>query len=534
MLAEKLRSATASAPSGAWNLATAYYDPPVGLAWNITTISQVQQADITVNDATPNGIFFKPDGTKMYIVGAQNDRVNEYNLSNPWDISTIAFFQFFNIGSQDSGPQDIFFRSDGLKMYMLGSTQDRVNEYNLSIAWDISTLVFSQFFSVAAQENGPTGLFFRPDGTKMYIVGTTFDRVVEYNLSTAWNISTATFVQNFSVAAQTSAPVGVSFKSDGLSMYVLSEPKSVFEYTLSTAWNVSTASYLRGIELTSAVQPVTGFYMRPNGGAMYVVGELFVDPDFAEKVDNYVIGGFSVNAQESTPTGIFFRPDGTSMYIIGSGNDRVNQYNLSTAWDLSTASFFDFKSVSPPDTTAQGLFFKPDGLRMYFVGSGTDRVYEFELSTAWNITTATEIQSFSVAGQDIVPTDVFFKPDGLSMYVVGSTNDSVYEYSLSTAWNIGTAGFVRSISVSPQDLSPSGLFFKPDGTKMYVLGNTGDDVNEYDLSTAWNISTALYVRNFSVVAQEGGPSGLFFKSDGLKMYIVGTGEDMVLQYSLGT
>ena len=49
-----------------------------------------------------------------------------------------------------------------------------------------------QTFSVAAQELNPTGLFFKPDGTKMYVVGDRHD-VYEYDLSSAWNVSTASF-----------------------------------------------------------------------------------------------------------------------------------------------------------------------------------------------------------------------------------------------------------------------------------------------------------------------------------------------------
>jgi hypothetical protein len=40
-----------------------------------------------------------------------------------------------------------------------------------------------------------------------------------------------------------------------------------------------------------------------------------------------------------------------------------------------------------------------------------------------------------------------------------------------------------------------------------LLGFSGDDVNEYDLSTAWDISTASYLQNFSVIAQETSPQG---------------------------
>ena len=88
-------------------------------------------------------------------------------------------------------------------------------------------------------------------------------------------------------------------------------------------------------------------------------------------------------------------------------------------------------------------------------------------------------------------------------------------------------------SVAAQETAPTGVFFKPDGLKMYVIGYLGDDVNEYDLSTAWDISTASYLQNFSIAAQETSPQGIFFKPDGTKMYIIGQSGDAVWQYSTG-
>ena len=151
----------------------------------------------------------------------------------------------------------------------------------------------------------------------------------------------------------------------------------------------------------------------------------------------------------------------------------------------------------------------------------------------WDISKATFYQSFSVITQDSAPVDIFFKPDGLKMYIVGSNGDRVYEYNLSTAWNVSTATFLQSFSVSAQDATALGIFFKPDGLKMYIIGATNDRVYEYNLSTAWNVSTATFLQSFSVVTQDSSPQGIFFKPDGLKMYIVGTGGTKVYEYALG-
>ena len=345
------------------------------------------------------------------------------------------------------------------------------------------------YFSVAAQETAPTGVFFKPDGLKMYVIGYLGDDVNEYDLSTAWDISTASYLQNFSIAAQETIPRGIFFKPDGTKMYVLGQTgDDVNEYDLSTAWDISTASYLQN---------------------------------------------FSVSAEEATPQGIFFKPDGTKMYVVGSIGDDVNEYDLSTAWDVTTASYLQNFSIAAQETSPTGIFFKPDGTKMYVLGQTGDDVNEYDLSTAWDISTASYLQNFSVAAQETTPTGIFFKPDGTKMYVIGAIGDGVNEYDLSTAWDISTASYLRNFSVAAQETNPTGVFFKPDGTKMYVIGFTGDDVNEYDLSTAWDISTASYLQNFSIAAQETSPQGIFFKPDGTKMYIIGQSGDAVWQYSTG-
>ena len=53
------------------------------------------------------------------------------------------------------------------------------------------------------------GITFNNDGTKMYIVGFAGKDANEYTLSTAFDVSTASYSQNFSVNAQETSPYGV-------------------------------------------------------------------------------------------------------------------------------------------------------------------------------------------------------------------------------------------------------------------------------------------------------------------------------------
>jgi hypothetical protein len=68
---------------------------------------------------------------------------------------------------------------------------------------------------------------------------------------------------------------------------------------------------------------------------------------------------------------------------------------------------------------------------------------------------------------------------------VGTTNDSVYRYTLSTAWDISTGSYSSKLmSVNAQDYSPTGVAISADDTKCYVVGSATDKVYQYTLAAA--------------------------------------------------
>ena len=532
MRSHLLRAAAGVEVDRSWDLAYASF---TGTPQNWFSVS--------AQETSPQGVFFKSDGTKMYIIGFAADRVQEYDLSSAWDISTAAYTQNFYVGIQEGTPRDLSFSSDGTKMYILGSSGDDVNQYSLSTAWDVSTASYVQNFSVITQEINPYGLFFKSDGTKMYIVGTVTDTVYEYTLTTAWDVSTASYVQGFSVTTQDSAPSALFFKSDGSVMYVLGDgSNNVNQYNLSTAWDVSTASYAQAFLVTRQDGGPSGLFFKDDGTEMYVMGDVtnavfryslstpwdISTASFAYPTSDY----FSVAAEESFPTGLFFKSDGTKMYVLGSSGDDVNEYDLSSAWEVSTASYVQSFSVVAQETSPNALFFKPDGTKMYFIGYAGDDVNEYNLSTAWDISTASYLQSFSVAAQETNPFGLFFKGDGTKMYITGWVTDSVLEYSLSSAWDVSSASYVRGFSVAAQGALPVGVLFKDDGTKMYVSNPQYEQIDQYNLSTAWDISTASYDQGFFIVLQDRNVRDTFFKPDGTKFFLIGTDNDAVWAYDI--
>ena len=54
--------------------------------------------------------------------------------------------------------------------------------------------------------------------------------------------------------------------------------------------------------------------------------------------------------------------------------------------------------------------------------------------------------------------------------MLGQSDDDVNEYALSTGFDLVTASFTDAFDISGQELQPYGLAFNNVGTKMYVTG----------------------------------------------------------------
>ncbi len=165
-------------------------------------MSFVDSFDVSSQETLTNGLTFNTDGTKMFVVGNYGQDVNEYTLTTGFDVSTASFVDSFDVSAQEHNPYGLAFNTDGTKMFVVGCNDDDVNEYTLTTGFDVSTASFVDSFDISSQENVPSGLAFSADGTKMFVVGSSGDDVNEYTLTTGFDVSTASFVDSFDVSAQ--------------------------------------------------------------------------------------------------------------------------------------------------------------------------------------------------------------------------------------------------------------------------------------------------------------------------------------------
>ena len=220
------------------------------------------------------------------------------------------------------------------------------------------------------------------------------------------------------------------------------------------------------------------------------------------------------------------------MFVIGHNGDDVNEYKLTTGFDISTATFVDSFDTESEDDDTRDVKFNQNGTKMFVLGKQNDRVCEYTLSIGFDVSSTVTLVDCASVSEESKPDELEFNPDGTKMFVMGESGDDVNEYTLSTGFDVSTATFVDSFSVNSEETVPTGLAFTYDGTKMFVVGWTGEDVNEYTLSTGFDVSTATFVDSFSITDQDDEPASLTFSSDGSKMFLLGRENNKVYEYSL--
>jgi len=244
-------------------------------------------------------------------------------------------------------------------------------------------------FDVSGQDTVPKGVTFSPDGTRMFVIGQGSDSVLQYSLTTNFDIDTASFTgTSFDVSGQATTVTGVAFKPDGTRMFVTGKnpnPSSVFQYELSVGFDLSTASF--------------------SGTS------------------------FDVSAGASDPTDVTFSPDGTTMFVVGRSSAEVLQFSLPTAFDVSATTAQNNFNISGQTSTATGVAFNSDGTRMFVTGESTGSVFQYELSVGFDLSTASfSGTTFDTSGQATTPADVTFNPDGTGMFIIDDGTDSVFEH----------------------------------------------------------------------------------------------------------
>lgn len=260
-------------------------------------------------------------------------------------------------------------------------------------------------------------------------------------------------------------------------------------------------------------------------------------------------GGWNINAASLSQTTnqitsstnfgtVLFSTDGFLTIYVESGSN-IRTGSLSSSFDLSTVTG-NIRNFTPPGTSTSGLYFNTDGTKMYVADYSTKLVYYYTLGTAWDTSTASLSSSYNVSTRQNFPFGVWLSPDGTKMYVSGNGNGQkgVQRFDLSTPWDVSSSTFVNSFI--PGDVNNMAkVFLKPDGTRLYISYSDVSDngyVKEYSLSTPWDLTTTTLTTTLTTYPPSSygfypGRTGLWFNSTGKILMLTSEGA-FALKYNI--
>ena len=229
--------------------------------------------------------------------------------------------------------------------------------------------------------------------------------------------------------------------------------------------------------------------------------------------------------------GFSFSHDGKYLLLVSTGDD-IYCYTLSIPWDISTATYTStsttdyYPSVNQAPMNAK---FSLDGTKV-IIFKYDGHIERWDLSSAWDLSTRSLNGSGYDAGTQVSQVRAAcLSYDGLKFYLGCSSEDKIFQYSMTAAWDLSTAVYdSNSYSHVTYTLNPYGVWISADGEKLFT--NAGNIIYQHTLSTPWNISTATYDSNsLSPGYSFRGPA---FKDDGTKLYYSYLTDYKIHQFSL--
>ena len=244
---------------------------------------------------------------------------------------------------------------------------------------------------------------------------------------------------------------------------------------------------------------------------------------------------FSVASQAALPVALQIKTDGTKLYVFNRNGvgSAIYQYALSTAFDVSTASYDSISLTLDKTSGSYGSYIDSTGTYVYHISSN-GIIYQYSMGTAWDLSTASyDSKTITLSSQDTSTVGLYLGDSGTKLYIMGATNTTVYQYALSTAYDITTATYAsKSLSVIAQSGGGQDVWFSESGLYLFYMGYSNTSIYMYTLSTAWDLSTATYSNvSFNVSSNGQYHFGLCFTATGDKLYVPSHGDDSIYQYS---
>ena len=292
--------------------------------------------------------------------------------------------------------------------------------------------------------------------------------------------------ERLDLSGRNAFPLGIAWNNDGSKLFIsgsdgfdhsFDHEDAILEYSCLTDYDVSTCTYVRELPLNNShsgangpvnIKRVYALEFNDTGTKLYVgsganntgdsngpnrkIYEITLDDAF-NMSGGTLTNTLDVSSEDSIPTDISFNDDGSKLFVNGFDGNTVIVYPLDTDYSLAASSVgtpaeFDLPSQTPKN---KDIIFNNDGTKMYIssADSSNDHISVYSVPTAFDLSAGfSHLGDFSVQSQNSQPWGIEFNDVGTKLFMVGFASEQyVYEYSLSTAFDLGFTDPILSSSV---------------------------------------------------------------------------------------
>ena len=192
---------------------------------------------------------------------------------------------------------------------------------------------------------------------------------------------------------------------------------------------------------------------------------------------------------------LIFNNDGSKVYSVRGGGNPVKQVSLSTNYDLTSTQTADGSlTLSSFDGTFSNLAFNDDGTKFFMLGGSDDKVYEFSVSTAFNLVESDDPTVSSASTTSTTTIDL-------------TMSENVYDSSV-TAGDFTISGAasnptVTSISVSESTITLTlSADMTGDDTLLVSYTRTSGNIKDLSANTLANFANQSVTNNTPATSNE--------------------------------
>ena len=262
----------------------------------------------------------------------------------------------------------------------------------------------------------------------------------------------------------------------------------------------------------------------------FIVIFLFININAFGAVSSLVAQKNWGNTEQRRPTGVLFNPDGTKMYSTGTVQNKIYMYNLTTPFTVTSATYSSKTCNLTGDNDALMFRFNSDGTAIFVLDTlTTETIDKYSLTTAYDISTCSLVagspQDF---GGGMEMRSFAFSNDGNKIFIFdqkgNSNKHSIKQYSLSSSYDLSNPTLVKEYVGHNSDLNSiedkaQGLEFSSDGTKMFLTGDNEDTILAFSLSNPFDLTTTVTYDGEHIITDVTSLGAITFSADGSKMIV---------------